>query len=97
MSIITKVNGVNALASLAINGREFQVYTIAGCADLAEATDAIRKLQQFYTVEAVGTLANPASFRVIMSGGVDGRTPASDTGATAFGTDLGFTIAAFVL
>jgi hypothetical protein len=93
----TKVNGINAEASMTLNGRKFQVYTVAGCADLAEATAAIRTLQQFYTVEAIGTLASPASFRIVCSGGEDDRTPAADTGATAFGTDLGFTVAAFVL
>lgn len=93
----TKVNGINAEASMTLNGRKFEIYTVAGCADLAEATAAIRTLQQFYTVEAIGTLATPASFRIITSGGEDGRTPAADTGATAFGTDLGFSITAFVL
>lgn len=96
MAIVTKVHGVNVEASMKINGREFQAYTVAGCANLAEATEAVRKLQQFYTVEAVGTLANPASFRVLMSGGSDGRTPAANVGVTAFGADLGFSVTPFV-
>lgn len=91
----TKINGINAEASMTINGREFQAYTVAGCANLAEATAAIRILQQFYTVEAIGTLADPTSFRILCSGGDDLRTPAADTGDTAFGTDLGFTVTAF--
>lgn len=90
-----KIHGIEAQASMTINGREFQAYTVAGCADLEEATEAIKKLHQFYTVEAVGTLADPSSFRVLMSGGDDGRTPASDTGVTAFGEDLGFSITPF--
>lgn len=92
-----KIHGIEAKASLTLVGREFQFYTIAGCADITEVTEAIRKLQQFYTVEAIGDLADPATFRVIMSGGDEDRTPAAATGATEFGDDLGFTITPFVL
>lgn len=91
-----KINGIHAEASMTLVGRKFQVYTVAGCADIDEATAAIRTLQQFYTVEAIGTLDTPASFRVICSGGEEDRTPAADAGETAFGTDLGFSITPFV-
>ena len=91
-----KINGIHAQASMTLVGREFQMYTVAGCADIDEATAAIRTLQQFYTVEAIGDLTDPTSFRVVCSGGDDGRTPAADAGETAFGADLGFTVTPFV-
>jgi len=96
MPAVTKIHGIEAQASMTINGREFQAYTVAGCADIDEATSAIRTLQQFYTVEAVGTLADPSDFRVLMSGGDDGRTPALAAGETEFGEDLGFSVTPFV-
>lgn len=83
MPTVEKINGVEAHASMTINGREFQAYTVTGCANIGEATSAIRTLQQFYTVEAVGTLAAPGNFRVLMSGGDDGRDftdPSGDFG-----------------
>jgi len=77
MAGVTKVHGLTALASMVINGREFQVYTLTriggGNFTADEQTLAIRTLQQFYTVEAIGSLAIDTAFNLIMSGGDDSR------------------------